>query len=173
MNAPRSIDSIEALKLAIQSAMDMKYFYEKAASLAKNDDAMAILKGLAEKEEKHRCSLVKTYSQVSGKKILYLNLGKKHKLSSLLACGDDPNEAVRNAKRNEMAIKNFYLSASRKLLEPFLRLVFLDLALEEEQHIAVLESSFIEPLALEAQAGEKNGSLREITQTNKDAVNSW
>ena len=75
-----SLDTMDALKMAIQCEMDMKAYYEQVAKLVKNDDAVTILEGLAEKEEKHRLKLIRMYSRTSGKKILYLKLGKRHKL---------------------------------------------------------------------------------------------
>jgi hypothetical protein len=67
----------------------------------------------------------------------------------LQECGADPNEAIDIAKKNENELKSFYLLISRRLLNPQLRLFFRELVLEEEQYIALLESSFMEPLALE------------------------
>lgn len=169
-----SIDSSDALKMAIQCKRDMKDYYEKASSLVKNDDAEAILKGLAEKEEKHRIKLIKTYSKLSHKKILYLNLGKKHKLNTLLRCGDDPNQAIRDAKQNETEIKKFFLAVSRRLYESEIRQIFRELVLEEEQHIALLESSFVEPLTLDQESVENDeNAFKEFASTNNNAVRSW
>ncbi len=145
----QSINSIDALKMSIQCEMDMAEYYQKAATIVKNDDAEAILKGLTEKANKHRQSLIRAYSKLSGKKILYLKLGRKHKLSSLIKFTDDANEAVRNAKKNEQELKSFYLTVSRRLIESDLRQLFRELAMEQEQHFALLESSFEEPLHLD------------------------
>ena len=149
MNTIRSIDSVEAIKMSLQCEIDMHAFYEKAASIVKNDDAEAILKGLAEKESKQKQQLIRAHSEVTGKKLLYLKLAKKHKLESLVKCGDDPNDAVRNAKKNEEELKTFYGTISRRLYESDLRQLFRDLAAEREQHLALLESSFVEPLHLD------------------------
>lgn len=170
----RSIDSVDALKMAIQCKIDMKNFYEKASTLVKNDDAVAILKGLAEKEEAHRQRLIKIYSKLSGKKILYLNLGRKHKLNTLVKCEDDPNEAVRAAKKNEAEIRNFLVTISRRLYEADLRQFFRQLAMEEEQHLALLESSFEEPLNLDEEATREDGdNMREIASADRDQVKTW
>lgn len=169
-----SLDTVEAIKMAIQCEMDMKAYYEKATRLMKNDDAITILRGLAQKEEKHRLQLIRCYSRISGKKILYLNLGKKHKLGTLQPCGDDPNGAIRQAKRNETEINNFYLMVSRRLFESELRQFFRDLAFEEEQHIALLESTFVEPLTLDQQQLTNESALfREMAETDKDQTTSW
>ncbi len=151
-----AIDSLEALKMSIQCENDMKEFYSKASTLVKNDDAETILKSLSEKEEKNRLKLIKTYSKTSGKKILYLNLGNKHKLTTLIRCCDDPNDAVRVVKKNEKELKNFYMTVSRRLVESELRALFRDLAMEREQHLVLLESSFVEPLQLDQEPVDEN-----------------
>ncbi|HPG40972.1 MAG TPA: ferritin family protein [bacterium] len=151
-----AIDSLEALKMSIQCENDMKEFYSKASTLVKNDDAETILRGLADKEEKNRLKLIKTYGKTSGKKILYLNLGTKHKLSSLIRCCEDPNDAVRIVKKNEKELKNFYMTVSRRLVESELRALFRDLAMEREQHLVLLESSFVEPLQLDQEPVQEN-----------------
>jgi rubrerythrin len=164
MNTIRSIDSLEAIKMSLQCEYDMQEYYQKATSLMQNDDAVAILNGLAEKETTHKKRLIRAYSHASGKKLLYLNLGKKHKIGILLKCVDDPNDAIRNAKKNEKELKSFYLTVSRRLLEPELRQLFRELALEQEQHYALLESSFQEPLQLDEDPTEVEASiLNELT----------
>ncbi len=163
-----SIDALDALKMSIQCETDMKLFYTKVATLVKNDDAEAILKGLSEKEEKNRLKLIKTYSKTSGKKILYLNLGKKHKLTSLMKCSDDPNDAVRIVKKNEKELKSFYFTISKRLIESELRALFRDLAIEHEQHLALLEASFVEPLKLDQEEEMENADQVINEMTNSD-----
>jgi rubrerythrin len=169
MNKIGILSAVDALKMAIQCEMDMKCFYEKAATLIKNDDAVAILNGLAEKEEKHRLQLIRKYSSLSGKKILYLNLGKKHKLGTLLPCSGDANEAIQSAKKNEAEIRNFFVTVSRRMYQSDMRQLFRDLALEEEQHIALLESSFGEHLDLTQNlATEQDAIYREMAAAKND-----
>jgi len=173
MNKIGTLSNVDALKMAIQCEMDMKLYYDQAAALIKNDDATAILQGLAEKEEAHRLQLIRKYSSISGKKILYLNLGKKHKLGTLIPCGEDPNEAIRNAKKNETEIRNFFITVSRRMYQSDMRLLFRELALEEEQHIVLLESSFGEPLNLEQGTERKEeGLYREIAEA-KNVNTTW
>ncbi len=173
MNKIGILSNVDALKMAIQCEMDMKLYYDQAAALIRNDDATAILKGLAEKEETHRLQLIRKYSSISGKKILYLNLGKKHKLGTLIPCGVDPNEAIRNAKKNETEIRNFFITVSRRMYQSDMRLLFRELALEEEQHIVLLESSFGEPLNLEQNSERtEEGVYREIADA-KNANTTW
>ncbi len=169
----KSMDAVDTLKMAIQCEMDMESFYSKLATLVRNDDAIAILQGLAEKEEKHRLRLIKFYSRQCGKKILYLNLGKKHKLNTLLKCGENPVEAIRTAKKNETEVKNYYLSVSKRLFENDLRQLFRELAMEEEQHIAVLESSFVEPISFESNNLKSESLYNEVVKNNKESVKTW
>jgi rubrerythrin len=169
----KSLDTVDTLKMAIQCEMDMEAYYSKLALIINNDDAIAILKGLAEKEEKHRLRLIKFYSRQSGNKILYLNLGKKHKLNTLVKCGDNPVEAIRMAKKNEIEVKNYYLSVSKKLFENDLRHLFRELAMEEEQHIAVLESSFVEPISFEQNEIKSESIYTESVQNTKESVKTW
>ena len=167
-----SIDSLEALKISIQCETDMKVYYEKAASLVKNDDAEAILKGLGKKREGYKAELMRLYGKVSGKKILYLNLGKKHKLSTLQRCPDDPNDAVRIAKKNELELKKFFLPVSRRLVEPELRQFFRGFVQRQEQNLFLLESSFEEPLMLDQEQAEGENISTDISIENSQ-VNVW
>ena len=174
MKNAMSVDSVEVVKMALQSKIDMVHYYEKAADLVRNDDAIAIFRGLAEKEYQQRNKLVKIYSELSGKKILYLNLGRKHKLNTLERCSDDPNEAVRKAKKNETELRNFDLMVSKRVYDPELREFFRSLAMEEEQHLALLESSFEEPLHLDVDSERNsNKTYREFASANSHEVKTW
>ena len=166
-NKLTSIDTEDAIKMAIQCTIDMQDYYEASCSLIQNDDAIAILKGLAEKHEQTKSKLIKAYSKVSGKKILYLRLHKKHRLMSLLPCPDEINDAVDIAKKNENEIKSFYVTVSRRVYQNDIRTLFRQLALDCEQRIALLESSFIETLNLEDEEVKADqNEMREIASTN-------
>ncbi len=170
----KALDTVDTLKMAIQCEMDMESFYAKLTSLISNDDAVAILRGLSEKEEKHRSRLIRFYSRLSGKKILYLNLGKKHKLNTLYKCTDDAVESLRLAKKNENELKNFYLSVSKRFIDTETRQLFRDLALEEEQHIALLESSFVEPFNLEQVEPKKDEAMYPaLSKADREGIKTW
>jgi len=169
----RSLDVVDTLKMAIQCQMDMESYYNKLVSLIDNDDAIAILRGLAEKEEKQRLRLIKYYSRLSGKKILYLNLGKKHKLNTLVKCSDDPVEAIRMAKKNETEVKNYFQMVSRRLIENDLRRLFQELALETEHHLAILESSFVEPISFESSGVKSEAVYSDMIKSHKESVRTW
>ncbi|MBN1997183.1 hypothetical protein JW935_06495 [candidate division KSB1 bacterium] len=157
-----TIDALDALKMSIQSSMDLKDYYNDAAALVKNDDAEAILIGLADKKERHRQALIKIYSKTCGKKILYLNLGRKHKLNTLQKCSQDPNDAVRTAKKNEKELRTFFSTVARRLVDAELRNYFRHLAIEQDKDLTLLESSFEEPLMLDQDELEDKSVLNEI-----------
>ena len=137
-----AIDVLDALKIAIQATKDLQKFYHDAASNIDSEEGSVIFKRLAQREAQHRKQLIKIYSQISGKKILYLNLNKKHKLNMLAANPSNKFDLVNIAKQNEKESRDFYLSISRRMLDEKTRKMFKELALEEEQHLAILESSF-------------------------------
>ncbi len=170
-----AIDTDDGLKIAIQISKDMGRYYEKASTLVTDDDATTILTRLAEKHQTHQAELIKAYATVSGKKILYLNLGRKHKLNTLVKCPDDPNESVRMAKKNESEARTFYLTLSRRIYEPEIRSIFRDLAQRAEQNLALLESSFVEPLALDKAEDQEDDSnlYDDVSSSTAENAKSW
>jgi rubrerythrin len=169
-----AIDTDDGLKISIQISKDMGRYYEKASTLVSDDDAKAILTRLGEKHQIHQSELIKAYANVSGKKILYLNLGRKHKLNTLVKCPDDPNDSVRMAKKNESEARAFYLTLSRRIYESDIRSFFRDLAQRAEQNLALLESSFVEPLALDKADQEDDSNLYDdVSSSTADNAKSW
>lgn len=138
-----TVDPIDALKMSIQSEKEMQAYYLKAASLVTDDDdAKTILLGLANHADLHRQDSIDMYSKISGKKILFLNLDKRHKLTSLQRCPDDILDAVRIAKRNERELSDFYGTISRRFMQQNLRTYFRTMAADNMQHLTLLEASF-------------------------------
>ena len=142
-----TIDPIDALKISIQSEKEMHAFYKKAATLVQDEDAITILQGFAEHAAEHKQQSIDMYSAVSGKKILFLNLDKRHKLTTLQRCPDDAYDAIRAAKKNEKELSEFYFTVSRRFIESELRKFFRDLANDNQQHQVLLEASFAEPIS--------------------------
>lgn len=137
-----TVDPIDALKMSIQSEKEMQAYYKKAASLVEDDDARAILQGFANHADEHRQGSIDMYSKISGKKILFLNLDKRHKLSTLQRCSDDVLDAIRVAKRNERELSEFYMTISRRFMQQDLRSFFRKMASDNLQHLTLLEASF-------------------------------
>lgn len=160
-----TVDPIDALKMSIQSEKEMQAFYKKAASLVKDDDARTILLSFADHADQHRQSSIKMYSKISGKKILFLNLDKRHKLTSLQRCSDDVVDAIRVAKRNEKDLSEFYATLSRRFMQQDLRAFFKKLASDNLQHLALLEASFEEFLKEEEEMTEES-MFDHVTQDN-------
>ncbi|MBN1541995.1 hypothetical protein JW992_07585 [candidate division KSB1 bacterium] len=160
-----AIDADDAIKIALQCAMDMNQFYTQASSLIDDDDAKAIFAGLAEKHMKTKARLIKAYSLVSGKKILYLHLGKKHRLNTLVACPDETFDLLEAAKKNENEVSTYFLMISRRLFSVQVRTLFRELALECEQHIAILESTFAKPDGEEDEESDKSTALQAVAGT--------
>ncbi len=138
------VDPIDALKMSIESEQEMQAYYKKAASLVEDDDAKAILLGFADHADEHRQSSIDMYSKISGKKILYLNLDKRHRLTTLQHCSNDVEDAIRVAKRNEREMSDFYSTISRRFMQQDLRNYFRKMAADNLQHLALLEASFEE-----------------------------
>ncbi|MBD3375523.1 hypothetical protein GF406_10845 [candidate division KSB1 bacterium] len=169
-----AIDTDDGLKIAIQISKDMGRYYEKASTLVIDDDAKTILTRMAEKHQTHQAELIKAYARVSGKKILYLNLGRKHKLNTLVKCPDEPNDSVRMAKKNESEARTFYLTLSRRIYESEIRSIFRDLAQRAEQNLALLESSFVEPLALDKADQEDDSNMYDdVSSSTAENAKSW
>lgn len=166
MRKIHTIDPVDALKISIQSEKEMKAYYNKASSLVKDDDAKTILQGLAERAHARHKTCINMYSKFSGKKILFLNLDKRHKLNTLQRCSDDPNDAVRVAKRNEKEIAAFYTTISHRFLQTELRSFYREIASEHQQHLALLESSFEEPLTLDQESDEEDNVLDQVSDEN-------
>jgi rubrerythrin len=162
----QSINSIDAIKMSIQCEVDMSQYYLDVCDLIQNDDSMAILRGLAAKRDKHRHDLIRLYSRLCGKKILYLNLGRKHKLITLQTCPDNATDAIALAKKNEKEVKSFYSTVSRRLLEPELRQFFREMVIQEDQYMTLLESSFEEPaIVTEETSDQKDDMLKTVAST--------
>jgi len=162
-----TIEPIDALKMSIQSEKELHSYYEKAASLMKDEDARTILLGLCEHAENHRKKSIDMYSKFTGKKILFLNLDKRHKLNTLQRCSEDPNDAVRVAKRNEKEMSDFYSTISRRFLDADLRSFFRQMSSENQQHLTLLEASFNEPLNLD-QEPEDEDILSRLSESHQE-----
>ena len=161
-----TIEPIDALKISIQSEREMSMYYQKAVQLPYEDDVRNILVGLGKHADEHRQRAIEMYSKFTGKKLLFLNLDKRHKLNTLQRCSDEPNDAMRIAKKNEKEMADFYGTVCRRFLDAELRSFFRQLAAENYQHLALLEATFVEPLMLNQTTSESDmcGSYSEEHQ---------
>ncbi|MDZ7723344.1 MAG: hypothetical protein U5R06_11210 [candidate division KSB1 bacterium] len=151
-----AIEPLEALKMSIQSEKEMTEFYKKAQSLFYNDEAESTLKQMLNACLQNRQKSISQYSQVSGKRILYLNLDRKHRLNSLMHCGKDSRESINTAKRNEKELVDFYMTLSRRFLDADLRAFFRSLGDEHQDHLHKLEKRFENPELFDESAEKQN-----------------
>ena len=80
----------------------------------------------------------------------------------------------RSAKKNENELKNFYLSVSKRFIDTETRQLFRELALEEEQHIALLESSFVEPFNLEqVEPKTEDAVYSALSKADREGIKTW
>lgn len=154
------IDVLDALKIAIQASKDLQLFYREAAAYLDSDEGKLVFKRLAQREAEHRNQMIKIYSELSGKKILYLNLNKKRKLNMIAANRSNPTELLNIAKQNEKESREFYLNMARSVIDDKIRRMFQEMALEEEQHMAILETSFEKDSSV---LGKSSHKMRSVT----------
>ncbi len=136
------IGVLEALKMAIQSEIDMHHFYVDASKNTNDEDLKTIFRKYSREEKKRRQKLQEEYRKISGKKLLYLNLSKKKKLEMILETHTERDELVVAAKENVQSCLNFYSDISNRILEPDKRNIFRNLAEEKKQQLAYLVSKF-------------------------------
>jgi len=143
------IDPIDALKMAIQSEREMNNYYRKAVNLFDDEELRSIMNDFSKKASDNRQKAVDAYSSFSGKRILYLNLDRRHRLNTLIRCGSDPKEAIIMAKRNEKELSEFYETVSHRFMQGDLRAFFRELSDFHRDHLSFLETTFEEAAALE------------------------
>lgn len=136
------IGVLEALKMAIQSEIDMGHFYTDGYKKTNDDDVRKIFRKYSREGKRRRQKLQEEYRHISGKKLLYLNLSKKKKLDMIIGQHSDQNGFALTAKQNVQACLDFYSDISNRLLEPEMRSIFRNLAEEKKQQLAYLVSKF-------------------------------
>lgn len=151
-----AIEPLEALKMSIQSEKEIVEFYKKAKSLFLNEEAQSILKKMMDSSINNRQQSINQYSKVSGKRILYLNLDKKHRLNSLIHCGKNNRESIITAKRNEKELIDFYQTLSRRFLDADLRAFFRKLSDEHQENFEILDKKFNDPSIFDEPAEKQN-----------------
>jgi len=136
------IDDLEALRIAIQAEMDTYRYYIEAMKLFTDQEAKKLLAALAEEEKKHRKRLEEKYAKLSGRRLLYLNLPKKRRISKPL----DPNASVldilRVAIETEKESQDFYERAAERTLDARGKRMLQELAEEERHHVEMLEAEY-------------------------------
>ena len=136
------IDDLEALRIAIQSEIDAHNYYKGAIKSFKNKETRELLATLASEELKHRKKLENQYSNLSGKKLLYINLPKKRRITKPLMSDSNELEILETAIEHEKDARDFYEKASKRTIDADGKLVFEQLVIDEDQHYSLLQAEY-------------------------------
>ena len=136
------IDDLEALRIAIQAEMDTYRYYREAIKIFTDQEAKKLLAALAEEEKKHRKKLEEKYARLSGKRLLYLNLPKKRRISKPLDPSASVLDILRVAIETEKESLDFYQRAAERTLDARGKKMLQELAEEERQHVEMLEAEY-------------------------------
>lgn len=136
------LELLDGLKLAIQLETDLRRFYEAAIESEDIPANKELFERILEDENKHRKLFQKKYEDLTGNKLLYLNVNKRRRLVELLSEPTTADKILEEAIENEKRSVEFYENASSLVPPGWLRQVFADLAEEERKHLALLESEY-------------------------------
>ncbi len=136
------IDDLEALRIAIQSEIDAHIYYKNAIQYFKTRETKDLLATLANEELKHRKKLEDQYSNLSGKKLLYINLPKKRRITKPLMPDNNELEILETAIEQEKEARDFYEKASKRTIDANGKVVFEQLVADEDQHYSLLQAEY-------------------------------
>ncbi len=136
------IDDLEALRIAIQSEIDAHNYYKGAIKSFKSRETKELLATLASEELKHRKKLEDQYSNLSGKKLLYINLPKKRRITKPLMPESNELEILETAIEQEKDARDFYEKASKRTIDAHGKIVFEQLVVDEDQHYSLLQAEY-------------------------------
>lgn len=146
---PQEMKLKEAIKLAIQTEKDVMDFYLKAASLTENERGRKVFEQLAKEEREHAEHFFKVYTGTdlgSFEEFITQPPSANHAMLKQLEKALD--EKIHERKAMELALreeedlaKNLRMNASR-IVDPSVRAVFERMAVETENHYAIIESEY-------------------------------
>ncbi len=137
-----NVNAVSALKIAIQIEIDAHNLYSNAYSSVKNNNSKEILKLLAEEELAHKKRLEKLYTNISGRKIMALNLKPKLRLREITDVSISPLKVLEIAIENEKENIRFYKESAERTLNFVGKKMFLKLIEEEKNHLDLLEMEY-------------------------------
>ena len=140
--ARNNVDAIAALKIAIQKEISSHNLYSNAYSSVKNENSKEILKLLADEELSHKKRLEKLYTNLSGRRIMALNLKPKPRFKEITNEYISPLEVLEIAIGNEKESLKFYQEASEKTINYDGKKMFYKLIEEEKSHLDLLEMEY-------------------------------
>ncbi|MDZ7373038.1 MAG: ferritin family protein [candidate division KSB1 bacterium] len=145
----------EALKHAIQVEMDLTRFYEAAVNRAATARMRELLERILAEEQKHRLYYEKTYEELTGHRILYLNVDPRRRLAEVVPVVEETQDLLEQALRNEEKAAAFYGEAARLVPPGWVRAKFEEMAEVEREHQALLRSGTAESVGTERTSEEK------------------
>lgn len=137
-----NVDAIAALKIAIQIEITLYRLYQNALNIVKNENSKDILKLLAEEEHSHKKRLENLYTNLSGRRIMALNLKPKMSLREITNEYISPIEVLEIAIENEKDSLRFYEEAAEKTVNYEGKRIFNKLIEEEKSHLELLEVEY-------------------------------
>lgn len=146
---PQEMKMQEAIRMAIQTEKDVMDFYNKAASLTKNERGRKVFEQLASEEREHASHFFKIYTGDdlgTFDEFIAQPPSMNHAMLRQLDKALDENVHERKAmelamKEEEDLVKNLKATASR-IIDPAVRGVFERMAEETETHYAIIESEY-------------------------------
>ena len=140
---------IDAIKQAIQTEKDVMDFYLKAASLTNNERGKKVFEQLAKEEREHASHFFDIYTGSdlgSFEDFISQPPSSGHVMLKQLEKALDENVHERKAmelalKEEEDLVKNLRMTASH-IVDPTVRAVFERMAVETENHYAIIESEY-------------------------------
>jgi len=160
-----NVNAMAALKIAIQTGIDFHKLYLNAYSLAKNENSRDILKLLADEELSHKKRLEKLYVNLSGRRIMALNLKPKMRFKEITNESISPLEVLEVAIENEKESLKFYQESAEKTINYDGKKMFYKLIEEEETHLDLLEMEYKVRKKIFHEEVEEydNGNIKEVS----------
>lgn len=152
---PQEFNMQEALRLAIQTEKDVMDFYNKAATLTKNERGRKVFTQLANEEREHAGHFFQIYpGKDLGSFDEFMARPAKTEHAMLRELEKALNENIHERKAMQIALKeeedlarNLRLTAA-KIVDPSVRAVFERMAKETEHHFALIESEYAHLMAM-------------------------
>lgn len=152
---PQEFSMQEAIRLAIQTEKDVMDFYKKAADLTKNERGRKVFNQLAGEEYEHAGHFFKIYSGKdlgSFDEFMARPAKTEHAMLRKLekALGENVHErkAMQIALQEEEDLAKSLRLTAVKIVDPAVRAVFERMAVETENHYALIESEYAHLMAM-------------------------
>lgn len=135
----QNLTTLEAVALAVRSEMESTDLYGNLIKKIKNPAVIAVLRELAEDEEKHRVGLMTLYREMLGGEEPSIPESDGRKKEWDIDPDADHLTVMTKARDKEYDSEAFYKTAAERVRDYKTRQFFLDLAETERQHAAALQ----------------------------------